>query len=61
MWQELLVAFSLVLVLEGIWPFLQPSSLRQALLRVAQQDDGALRLMGLISMVSGVALLYLVN
>lgn len=61
MWQELLVALSLMLVLEGIWPFLGPSAMRRALLRVAEQDDGALRLMGLISMVTGVALLYLVH
>jgi uncharacterized protein YjeT (DUF2065 family) len=61
MWHELLVALALLLVIEGIWPFLSPGGLRRALLDVASQDDRSLRMLGLISMVAGVALLYLVN
>jgi uncharacterized protein YjeT (DUF2065 family) len=61
MWHDLLVAFALLFVLEGLWPFLSPGGLRRALLTVASQDDPSLRIAGFISMVSGVALLYLVN
>ena len=61
MWHDLLVAFSLLLVIEGIWPFLDPSGMRRALLLVADQNDRSLRLTGLISMVAGVVMLYLVN
>jgi hypothetical protein len=61
MWHELLIAFSLLMVIEGVWPFLSPSGMRKALLMIAEQDDRSLRIMGLVSMVIGVITLYLVN
>lgn len=59
--QDVLVAIALVLVIEGIWPFLNPDGFRRVLLRMATEDKGALRLAGLVSMLGGVGLLYLVN
>jgi uncharacterized protein len=61
MWHDLLVALALMLVLEGIWPFLNPNNMRKILLIVIQNDNRSMRLSGLVSMVSGVILLYLVN
>jgi uncharacterized protein YjeT (DUF2065 family) len=61
MWHDLLVALALLLVIEGIWPFLSPNSMREILLVIAQQDNRSLRISGFISMVAGVVLLYLVN
>jgi len=61
MWHDLLVAFALLLVLEGVWPFLSPDSLRQALRLMIEQDNRSLRVTGLVSMVVGVVLLYVVN
>jgi uncharacterized protein len=61
MWHDLWVAMALMLVLEGIWPFLNPDSMRQILLMVAKQGNRSLRISGLISMICGVILLYLVN
>jgi uncharacterized protein YjeT (DUF2065 family) len=61
MWHDLWVALALLLVIEGIWPFLNPGSLRETLLSVAQQDDKMLRTVGFISMLAGVVLLYFVN
>jgi uncharacterized protein YjeT (DUF2065 family) len=61
MWHDLWVAVALLLVLEGIWPFLSPDSMRQMLLILVQQDNRSLRISGLISMISGVVLLYFVN
>ncbi|MBW9266575.1 MAG: DUF2065 domain-containing protein [Candidatus Thiodiazotropha sp. (ex. Lucinisca nassula)] len=61
MWHDLLVALALLLVIEGIWPFLSPNSMREVFLMLAQQDNRSLRISGLISMASGVILLYLVN
>lgn len=58
---DLLVALSLMLVLEGIWPFINPAGMRRALLMIAEQDERSLRIMGLVSMVAGVLTLYLVN
>jgi len=61
MWHDLWVAMALMLVIEGILPFLSPDSLRQVMLMLAQQDNRSLRISGLISMVCGVVLLYFVN
>ncbi len=58
---DLLVALSLVLIIEGIWPFLSPGSFRRMLAMVALESERAIRLAGLISMLLGVGLLYLVN
>jgi uncharacterized protein YjeT (DUF2065 family) len=60
-WSDLLAALALVLVIEGIVPFVNPQSLRRMLETVSQLDDRTLRSIGLISMVCGVVLLYLVR
>ena len=61
MWHELAIAISLLLVIEGLLPFLTPARWRQAIVQIARMDDRSLRMMGLVSMLSGTALLYLVN
>lgn len=61
MWHELLVALALMLVIEGILPFLNPDGIRRALIMMAQMDDRQLRFGGLTSMLIGVILLYLIN
>lgn len=61
MWNELWIALALVMVIEGVFPFLSPSAMRKMLVAVLQMDDRALRTGGLISMVLGVVMLYLVN
>jgi uncharacterized protein YjeT (DUF2065 family) len=58
MWNELLAAFGLMLVLEGILPFLNPRALRQTLLRIAQLEDHLLRVIGLLGMTLGLLVLY---
>ena len=58
MWSDLLAAFGLMLVLEGILPFLNPRDLRQALLQIAQLEDRVLRFVGLIGMALGLLVLY---
>lgn len=42
-------------------PFINPKGWRSMMLAVSQLDDRSLRTTGLISMVLGVAMLYLVN
>lgn len=59
--QQFLIAFSLMLVLEGIVPFLYPGRWRQLVTRLAEVDDRQLRLAGMASMFAGLVLLYLVN
>ena len=58
MWNDLLAAFALMLVLEGILPFLSPSRLRQTWIRMANLEDRTLRLVGLASMFFGLLTLY---
>ncbi len=60
-WSDLLAALALVLVIEGIVPFLNPQSLRRMLETMSQLDDRTLRIAGLVSMLCGVVLLYIVR
>lgn len=61
MFNDLLAALALMLVVEGILPFLNPQALRRTLQTLEQMDDRNLRIMGLVSMLSGLLLLYLVR
>jgi uncharacterized protein YjeT (DUF2065 family) len=61
MWQELLTALALLLVIEGLLPFASPSSFRDMLRMASQMDDKALRYSGLFSMIAGLLTLYLVR
>jgi uncharacterized protein YjeT (DUF2065 family) len=53
----LLLAFALMLVIEGLLPFLAPSVWRDAFRRVTEMSDGQIRFIGLSSMLVGVVLL----
>lgn len=59
--QDLLIAVALLLIFEGILPFLSPRNLRRALFSIVQQNDKSLRLTGVASMLAGILLLYLVR
>ena len=56
-----LVALALVLVIEGILPFLAPRAWRETMSRIGQLTDGQLRFIGLGSMVAGLLLLLVVR
>ncbi len=58
-WIEITRAFALLLVLEGIVPFLYPKGWRQLLQGISTSNDSAVRITGLVTMVAGVFLLYL--
>ncbi|MGB5715482.1 MAG: DUF2065 domain-containing protein [Gammaproteobacteria bacterium] len=60
-WTDLLAAIALLLVIEGMVPFLNPQSLRKMLETVSQLDDRTLRIVGLVSMIFGVVLLTIVR
>lgn len=61
MWRDLGAAVCLVLVIEGIMPFLAPHRWRLMALSLAQVDDRTIRLVGLGSMLAGTLLLYLLR
>ena len=60
-WSDLWAACALYLVLEGLMPFANPGGMKRALARLSQLDERALRIAGLLSMVAGALLLYLVR
>ena len=53
----LLLAFALMLVMEGLLPFLAPRRWRETFRRVTELSDGQIRFIGLSSMLIGLALL----
>jgi hypothetical protein len=61
MWHELWIALALLLILEGIFPFLSPDGVRRALAAIHQLSDSQLRFAGMTSMLIGVVLLYIIN
>ena len=58
---ELGKAICLMLIIEGILPFLYPNRWRQLVATLAVTDDAKLRYMGLISMSIGLGLLFIIN
>lgn len=55
----LLSALALMLVVEGLLPFLSPAMWRQVFQRALQLSDGQLRFLGLSSMILGLIALLL--
>ena len=58
---DLLAALGLLLVLEGIAPFLHPQGVKRAFARLLQIEDRELRFAGLGSMLVGVIILFWVR
>lgn len=57
----LLTAFALMLVIEGVLPFLVPGLWRDTFRRLTEMTDGQIRFIGLTSMLTGLLLLYIVR
>lgn len=55
----LLAALGLMLVIEGILPFVAPGVWRETFRRVTELSDGQLRFIGLSSMLAGLVMLTL--
>ena len=58
---DLLAALCLVLVFEGLLPFVNPQAWRRTIRQVADFDDKTLRIVGIVSMIAGLLLLQLVR
>ena len=52
------LALALVLVIEGLFPFLSPSGWRRIFVQVLQMSDGQIRFFGLCSILAGVLWLW---
>ena len=58
---SLWTAFALVLVIEGLLPFLAPQLWRESFRKLVALTDGQLRFIGLVSIVLGLAGAWLVR
>ena len=58
MWQEILIALALVMVIEGLLPSINPRAFRRTMQVMTEMDDRFLRSWGLIVMTIGAVLLY---
>lgn len=59
MLEDLLLAFALVLVLEGLLPALNPGSWRRAVEQLAALPDSTIRRFGIVMIVAGALLFHL--
>ena len=53
------LALALVLVIEGLFPFISPAGWRRMFQQILQLQDGQVRFFGLCSMIAGLALVWL--
>ena len=56
-----LLGLAMMLVIEGLLPFLLPAMWRETFRKLVLLSDGQLRFVGIIAMLSGLLLLYLVK
>jgi uncharacterized protein YjeT (DUF2065 family) len=57
--EDLVRALALVLVIEGMLPFLSPDGWRQAMIQAGRLQDKTLRIIGFSSMLIGVIILFM--
>jgi len=55
--ENLLLAFALMLVLEGLMPFIAPNAWRETFRRLIAMSDGQIRFIGLTSMLVGLIMI----
>jgi uncharacterized protein YjeT (DUF2065 family) len=56
-----LMALALMLILEGVLPFIAPNLWRDTFRRITQMSDGQIRFVGLSSMIVGLLILLWVR
>ncbi len=59
MMAEILTAFALFLVIEGMIPFVGPRLYRQIVAQMSELSDNHLRVVGLVTMIAGLGLLFM--
>jgi uncharacterized protein YjeT (DUF2065 family) len=60
-WADLIAALAMLLVFEGIMPFLSPARARHVFELMSRLGDRELRIAGLVSMLVGLGLLFYVR
>ena len=60
-WSEILTALALLLVIEGMLPFVKPGRYKQLVAQIVRLSDSQLRVYGLSAMIAGILLLFFVR
>lgn len=60
-WNDLFAALALVLVIEGILPFLNPAGYKNTMMQLVTLPESTIRKIGFGSMLAGIIFLYLVR
>lgn len=55
------LALGLVLVIEGFFPAINPGAYRRMVQMMSERDDRTLRILGLIMMIAGALLIYMLK
>jgi len=58
MWSVLIAAIGLMLIIEGVLPFLHPDAWRKVFLMAIQMSNNEIRFIGLTSMLLGLLILF---
>ncbi len=57
--EQLLGAFALMLIIEGLLPFISPRSWREVFERATRMADGQIRFIGMLSVAAGCVMLLI--
>ncbi|WP_020558589.1 DUF2065 domain-containing protein [Thiofilum flexile] len=60
-WQSLLTAIALLLIIEGLLPFISPGLSKKTYTEFLTYSEKTLRLIGLASIIAGILLLFLTD
>lgn len=60
-WTEILTAVALLLIIEGMLPFVGPNRYKRLVAQIAQLSDNQLRMFGLGAMIAGLLLLFIIR
>jgi len=60
-WHDLMIAFALVLIIEGLLPLVAPQIWQRAMAEASRQNPRVIRIIGIVCMLSGAVLLQLVH
>jgi uncharacterized protein YjeT (DUF2065 family) len=60
-WTEIFTAVALVLVIEGMLPFVRPDRYKQMVAQIVRLSDNQLRNVGLVAMIAGLLMLFIVR
>ena len=61
MWHNIVLTLALLLVVEGMLPFLSPGGFLKVIKTISLMSEKQLRTSGLVSMLVGIVIMYLIN